>query len=391
MKQKALKLATWSLLRGMRVLGPGKMFKVVERLKTADPVFAELVASSACTPGALIPLSVDDDLAPRLDEIPSEATPRERRALYRFFADSWPGRGSVVEIGPFLGSTSRAIALGMRDNPRRGPDSRLYTYDRFSHYYSRDALVKFLSPLVASRTLGEEDLGSIDDAGTFLGVFNRIHKECDYGDLIVPVDRGLPNLPEKAGEASHWFALPAGVDFDAFFVDGCKAWYATKYFMRECCRAAEPCSFFIFQDYLQYTCFWIPSFIEKFCNDFSLAWYVDQTYAFRLQKPLKPHEIDDAFPDAPDVLGRDGFIDLFRRIIEGAVARNDYEAKVKHTAQLAAALAYIDEKPEARKIFANLLQEPATGNFQGLLQQAQISPTYRPNGEGWEQILLNED
>ncbi len=49
-KQKALKLATWSLVRGMRVLGPGRMFKVVNRLTTADPVFAELVASSACPP-----------------------------------------------------------------------------------------------------------------------------------------------------------------------------------------------------------------------------------------------------------------------------------------------------------------------------------------------------
>ncbi len=264
MKQKALKLATWSLVRGMRVLGPGKTLKVVNRLKWADPVFAELVASSACPPGAVMSLSVNDDLARRLDEIPSEATPRERRALYRFFADSWPGRSSVVEIGPFLGGTSRAIALGIRDNPRRGPDSRLYTYDRFGHYYSRDALINFLGPLVASGTLSEEDLGSIGDTGTFLEVFNRIHKECDYGDLIVPVDRGLPNLPEKSGGASDWFALPAGVDFDAFFVDGCKAWYATKYFMRECCRVAEPGSFFIFQDYLQYTCFWIPSFIEKF-------------------------------------------------------------------------------------------------------------------------------
>ncbi len=56
----------------MRVRGPGKMLKVVNRLKSADPVFAELVASSACPPGAVMSLSVDDDLARRLDEVPSE-------------------------------------------------------------------------------------------------------------------------------------------------------------------------------------------------------------------------------------------------------------------------------------------------------------------------------
>jgi len=143
-------------------------------------------------------------------------------------------------------------------------------------------------------------------------------------------------------------------------------------------------------DYLQYTCFWIPSLIEKFRNHFSLAWYVDQTYAFRLQKPLKPDEIDDAFPDAPDALGRDGFIALFHRIIEGAIARNDYEAKVKHTAQLAAAFTYIGDELEARKTFANLFHEPAAANYKELLRRARLSPTYRPNGAGGEPILLGE-
>jgi hypothetical protein len=336
-------------------------------------------------------LSVDDDLARRLDEIPSEASPRERRALYRFFVDSWPGQCSVVEIGPFLGSTSRAIALGRRDNPHRGPDTRLYTYDRFGHYYSKDALIEFLGPLVAAGTLSAEDLRSIGDAGTFLDVFNRIHKGCDYGDLIVPVGRELPDLPVDAGVSSHWFALPAGVDFDAFFVDGCKGWYATKYFMRECCRVAEPGSFFLFQDYLQYTCFWIPSFIETLRDHFSLTWYVDQTYAFRLRKPLTADQIDDVFPDAPDILGRDGFLAMFRRIIDAAVARNDYDAKVKHTAQLAAALTYIGDQSEARKTFANLFHEPAAANHKLLLRRARISPTYRPNGAGGEPILLEEE
>jgi hypothetical protein len=393
MKRQLVGLATWSLIRALRVLGPGRAARLVDRVRTADPLLAEqvfhrLAASSSSPPSAVLALSVHDDLARRLDEIPSETTPRERRALYRFFAEFWPGRGSVVEIGCFLGGTSRAIALGMRDNPHRGPGSRLHTFDRFGKYYSRDALVEFLTPLLDSQTLSEEELGSVDEIGSFLVVFNRIHKGCDYGDLILPVDRELPELP--TAEPRDWFALPAGVEFDAFFVDGCKAWYATKYFMRECCRGAEPGSFFIFQDYLQFTCFWLPSFLETFRSHFSLVWYVDNTYAFRLRTQLSPGAIDAAFPDTPEALGRDAFRALFDRIIAGAVARQDYEAKVKHTAQLAAALTYIGEKPEARQIFAGLSHDPAAVNYQGLLQRALRSPTYRPNGANGEPILLGE-
>jgi hypothetical protein len=393
MKRQLVGLATWGVIRVMRALGPGRATRLIDRVRAADPILAEqvfhrLAASGSSPPSAIMALSVSDDLARRLDVIPSETTPRERRALYRFFAEFWPGRGSVVEIGPFLGGTSRAIALGMRDNPHRGPDSRLHTYDRFGKYYSRDALIEFLAPLRDSQTLSEEELGSVGETGSFLEVFNRIHKGCDYGDLILPVDRELPEWPVAGSR--DWFALPAGVEFDAFFVDGCKAWYATKYFMRECCRGAESGSFFLFQDYLQYTCFWIPSFLETFPSHFSLAWYVDNMYAFRLRKPLSPHEIDATFPDAPEALGRDAFRALFDRIIAGAVARQDYEAKVKHTAQLAAALTYIGEKPEARQIFAGLSRDPAAVNYQGLLQRALRSPTYRPNGANGEPILLGE-
>jgi hypothetical protein len=155
--------------------------------------------------------------------------------------------------------------------------------------------------------------------------------------------------------------------------------------MRECCHVARPGSFFIFQDYLQYTCFWIPSFIEMFRDHFSLAWYIDQTYAFQLRKPLNPDKITDAFPDSPEAVSRDCFLAIFDRIIQEAVSRMDYEAKVKHTAQLAAALTYIGDKLEARKTFANLIHEPAAVHYKGLLRQAQLSPTYRPGGE---QILL---
>jgi len=101
---------------------------------------------------ASIELSVPEDLALFLDAIPSETTPSERRFLWQFFASIWDGAGDVLEVGPFLGGTSRAIARGMLDNPRY-KGGRLLTYDKFTNYHSEETLRSFLSPLVENGTI----------------------------------------------------------------------------------------------------------------------------------------------------------------------------------------------------------------------------------------------
>jgi len=54
----------------------------------------------------------------KLHEIPSQTSPEERRFLFNYFARFWSGEHDVLEIGPFMGGTTRAIALGMLMNPR---------------------------------------------------------------------------------------------------------------------------------------------------------------------------------------------------------------------------------------------------------------------------------
>ena len=75
-----------------------------------------------------------DGVAADLDSLPSETTPSERRFIYNYFAHWWPGEHDVLEIGPFLGGTTRAIGYGMLANHRRKPSTRLHTYDRFRLY-----------------------------------------------------------------------------------------------------------------------------------------------------------------------------------------------------------------------------------------------------------------
>jgi len=73
-------------------------------------------------------------IAAQLDAIPSETTPAERRFLFGFASEMWSGANSLLEVGPFLGGTTRALALGMLANPRRQERCKLFSYDRFTGY-----------------------------------------------------------------------------------------------------------------------------------------------------------------------------------------------------------------------------------------------------------------
>jgi hypothetical protein len=117
--------------------------------------------------GARVPVAVSPQIESMLREIPSEATLRERRFLYHFFRQVWSGQNSVIEIGPFLGGTTRAIALGMRDNARLSPEAQLLTFDRFSQYYDVKTLMSRLEPLMARGVLTRHDFQNLDDQVEF--------------------------------------------------------------------------------------------------------------------------------------------------------------------------------------------------------------------------------
>src|SRR5688500_100370 len=99
------------------------------------------------SPNFIPPIS-DTERNAFLTGIPSETTIAERVYLYRYFQGLWGGQGKVIEIGPFLGGTTRAIAWGMSRNPRLSPDARLHTFDRFGEYYSPAQKRSLIEPMV---------------------------------------------------------------------------------------------------------------------------------------------------------------------------------------------------------------------------------------------------
>lgn len=358
---------------------------LTRRVASLDP---HLAHAAGVTPvGEAAPhaaLALDPPLPPPeadLDELPSEATPSERRFLYAFFAHAWAGRGDVLEVGPFIGGTTRAIALGMLANPRREPDARLYTYDRFGGYYESGALAEYLAPLFESGALGSAERAAVESAGSFGEVFDAVHRATPYSGLVERRDKPLPDTPEEARAGKALFELDPGVELDAIFVDGCKSWYGTKYFMRAALEAARPGSHAIFQDYGWFTCFWIPAFVHAMGDALALTSWVDSTYAFHVARPVGAADVDAVYPDSPEELGPAWFDSAFAELRTAATRRRDDRAETVLALQNAAALAYLGETAEARRRIEGVRSRARFSSLRPTIDAALRTPTYKPGGE----------
>lgn len=330
--------------------------------------------------GAIIPFDFTANNRLKLNEIHSDAHPCELNFLYKFFSTLWSGKNNICEIGPYFGATTRAIAMGMLANPRQQESCKLYTYDRFENYGSIELNLERLKPLIARRLLDRNCLEKLQTSGNFLEIFQQIHADRPYSSLVVPQAASLPTDVTNIVTCKNLLKIDRSLEFDAVFVDGCKSWYATKYFMLEVGKCVRPGTHFIFQDYGCYTCFWIPSFVALMKDYFQLVCYVQDTYVWQLCQPLDLEILNDCYPDKPQDLERSVFDFLFTTLVGEAVNRNDRRALIIHTIHHAAALAYIGYQNEAKDRLDYLFAQPWIGEYKPIVQQALQSPTYDPDG-----------
>lgn len=332
--------------------------------------------------------TADGKMEQLLDAIPSETSKAERRFLFHFFRSVWDGHGDVLEVGPFLGGTTRAIALGMWNHPARDLNSRLYVFDRFDNYYDEAGLIKFVDPLFESGVLRLEDRDVILKSDSFEFIFHKVHAGYPYHDLIHSTNGPLPDAPGEEAALTRIFSPPRDRFFSAVFVDGCKSWFGTRYFMEKMATQTRPGAWFIAQDYGQYTCFWLPVFFEVFADAFDLHAYVDATYCFQLKRTITPEEIRARFPDEAEAWGVDQFGALFKRLIEKACNRDDYRSRLVYSLQWAAALAYTGRKNEARAMLDRLVSESWTYGHAAFIREVRKNPTYRARMTGIEEVTL---
>jgi len=356
--------------------------RTVKAALRLNPSLGTLFQDQPSTYGAVMPVSVTDaQLVALLDGLPTETTQQERRYLYRFFSTLWEGQGDVVEIGPFLGGTTRAIALGMMDNPRRSQSSKLYTYDRFAAYHTTASLLSLLDPHFRAGQLPPALREQVAREGTFRGVFDRLHEGHRYSHLIVAEDRVVPDSAELLQSTTNPYRVDAARSLGAVFIEGCKSWFGTRYFVLETARHTKPGSYFIFQDYGFYTCFWIPVFVALLGDVLELVSYVDSTYTFQQRAPFDEAAVMRAFPDTPQELGEPALSVVFEQLLEAAKDRGDERGVLSLSLQRAAAMAYIGRLDDARSRIAALAAQPQAEEYRTWIAQAAKTPTYTPNGE----------
>lgn len=319
-----------------------------------------------------------------LHALPAATTSDERKFLYGWFRSAWSGGQSVLELGPFLGASTRAIALGMLANPRRRVDTRLVTLDCFELAPNDEARREFESlvqPLCDAGVVTRSQLDDALDSRDFGPLFTSLHAPHAYAEIVLAERARLPGTPDEERSSPTAFAIPEGPPFDAVFVDGCKSWYGTKVFMQQVAPRVAPGATFIFQDYGAYTCFWISSLIALLNECLDLIACVDHTYVYTLREPLDAARIGERFPDSAQDVDRDVFERIFDALASQACLRSDVFGLLLSDMHRASALATLGHRDDARAILSRLADAPAFELYRPNILNALKSPTYTPEGD----------
>lgn len=349
-----------------------------------EPIIRQSISREAYAKvfGCLFSGIIDPKLESELSTIPGEVSVREKAFLFNFLATVWSGKNHVIELGPFLGSSTKAIALGMLSNPRRSEKAKIFTYDRFGAYFEAKRLLETLDPLFARGILSPATKTKLQESNglpDFYDIFIEIHRREPYFPILEVNRTPLPDAHGDLNNSHKLLVLDPSMKYDVIFIDGCKSWFSTKYFMAEISKCCEPGAYFLSQDFGWYTCFWLPIFWYQFREHFELLAFVDSTYVFQLRRKLDPLHISQLFPNEPHSISPREFDGVFESLILQAAQRGDSRALVYIPMQHAAALAYIGEKQKAKDILLSLADQVYAKPHLANIQRALISPTYYPD------------
>ncbi|HEX2860640.1 MAG TPA: hypothetical protein VHN79_03330 [Lacunisphaera sp.] len=342
-----------------------------------------LASTSLPAPLALPAPAVRDAF---LNQIPSETEVGERRYLFDYFSSQWDGRGTVVELGPFLGGTTRAIAWGMSCNPRLTPEAVLHTLDRFDLYYSAPQLRLTIEPLVRCGVFTTSEADGLCHEANFERLFNAIHSPHDYSRLMQLHNSPLPDRPEEIDTSHSLDFLSDKGEIAALFVDGCKSWASTHYAMKFLLPRMPVGAPVIFQDFGWYTCFWISSFTHAMREFLTPESHVDSTYTFRLTRPIAESDVIKRFARTPVEMSETFFRKSAAALIERSRRELDLRAELIAQLHHVAALMTIGRRSAAADIL-KALDVKRYAAYASMIRGCIKSPTYLPGGK---QILWKE-
>ena len=222
-----------------------------------------------------------------LFDVPSQTTVRERMYLYNYFRFNWRG-GKVVEFGPFLGGTTRAVALGMSHSSfGSAASSTLLTIDEFDGYATREDLLKIKVP---ESLLDVFEGFKENNRVPFKKIFDYYIENQPYTKLVDARKIRLPEFPIQDYDIKTWNEILDDGHFDEslefLFIDGAKSYYSLYFILSQFASCVSIGSKIAFQDYLKISCWWIPLIMGSLTQFFRVESIVDSTVIFVCVKPL---------------------------------------------------------------------------------------------------------
>lgn len=305
-----------------------------------------------------------------LSEIPSETSVSERRFLYLFSRYLWEGKSDILEVGSFLGGTTRAIALGMIHNTDRISSTRIHVIDKFRDYYSVERLAELIKTSRISAPRKEVILSSLEGDDGFLGAFWAIHQENAYAELM-----RVQELDLEAAESG----ILSG-PYSMIHVDGCKSWEATIRLFSSISSMPDYGTTLIFQDYYWYSCFWIPVFLSYLGPHVYKVGDIESTAIFSVRSQLDLDYICNRMPVSPLDIKPRIYEKIFYELCHESEVVNHERGCVVSMIQLAGALAYTGEVDKAIRVIERAEKRYSGSKWHYMLRMARKSPTYNKNG-----------
>lgn len=219
--------------------------------------------------------------------IPTMLSKEELRYLTWLGAETWTGRGEILEIGPWLGGSTHALAEGVRRSERGGPGV-LTSVDSF----------------IWKNFMGDRSGLKLADGESFLPQFQRNMET--FGGIVTPLRARLPD-EAAAGDpdaedvrSTHFsdeelFRWPAERPIEILFVDGAKSYSGLRHLLIETAESLVPeQSFLIFQDYKFWGAYWVPLLVELLGDRVATAHVLrHNTVSFRVRAPLSRARMED--------------------------------------------------------------------------------------------------
>jgi hypothetical protein len=264
-------------------------------------------------------------LPDRLRDAPSMLTAEEREMLRILAAEHPLRRGCVIDAGCFLGGSTLALALGMRERDRPVP---VHTYDRF--ILDRWSLASY-PHMLAGLSEGDNFRDRFEQQLSAELELATVHE----GDVLDMVWDGEP--------------------IEILFIDIAKSWEISDHIHREWLPALVPgTGVLIQQDYVHEWCPWLHVLMELLAEHFeSIATVggVSRVFQCRSAVPL------NAIPRSLRELPQDRLLALFDR------SANRFSGEDRAVIECARAvlLAELGQDERARRHLDGLARSGAQG------------------------------